>query len=245
MKSVSKYKNSLTSVIFKTRSINITDSAESILMLIKFRVSGGLRFLSHAETVKVFQRACVRAGIEVQYSEGFNPRLKLSLPLPRSVGVESDDELLCIKMAKGSGDISELCSLIKSGLGRQLPAGIELAGVEAAKGKVSFEAASARYVLTVREEYAGEELKAKIEKLMASESFIIERYYEPGSSKFKRVDAREFIKSVTMEGGSVGVECKISSAGAIRVEEILKVLALEPWQLAEPVRRTNVVWQEN
>jgi radical SAM-linked protein len=214
-------------------------------MLIKFRVRGGLRFLSHAETVKIFQRACVRAGIEVQYSEGYNPRLKLSLPLPRSVGVESDDELLCIKVAKRTGDISELCGLIKSSLGKELPAGIELAGVEAAKGKISFTAASARYILTVREEYAGEELKAKIEKLLASESFIIERHYEPGSSKFKRVDAKEFIKSVTIQGGSVSVECKISSAGAIRIEEILKVLALEAWQLAEPVRRTNVVWQEN
>ena len=98
---------------------------------------------------------------------------------------------------------------------------------------------------SVRQEYAGEELKAKIEKLMASESFIIERYYEQGSSKFKKVDAREFIKSVTIQGGSVNVECKISSAGAIRIEEILKVLALEAWQLAEPVRRTDVVWQEN
>ncbi len=232
-------------LIFKARRINITVSTEAILVLIKFRVEGDLRFLSHAETVKVFQRACVRAGIEVQYSEGFNPRLKLSLPLPRSVGVESDEELLCIKVAKGSGDISELCSLIKSGLGKELPAGIELAGVEAAKGKVSFTAASARYVLAVRKEYAGEELKAKIEKLMASESFIIERYYEPGSSKFKRVDAREFIKSVTMEGGSVNVECKISSAGAIRVEEILKVLGLDAAQLAAPVRRRNVVWEEN
>jgi radical SAM-linked protein len=214
-------------------------------MLIKFGVSGGLRFLSHAETVKVFQRACVRAGIEVQYSHGFNPRLKLSLPLPRSVGVESDDELLCIKVAKPSEDISELCSLIKSGLGKELPAGIELAGVEAAKGKVSFEAASVRYVLTVQQEYAGEELKAKIEKLMTSDSFIIERHYEPGSAKSKRVDVREFIKSVTIQGGTVGVECKISSAGAIRIDEILRVLGLEAWQLAEPVKRTNVVWQEN
>ena len=65
----------------------------------------------------------------------------------------------------------------------------------------------------MRQEYAGEELKAKIEKLMASDSFIIERYSEPGSSKFKRVDVREFIKSVTIQSGSVGVECKISAAG--------------------------------
>ncbi|MBN2271219.1 MAG: DUF2344 domain-containing protein, partial [Sedimentisphaerales bacterium] len=63
-------------------------------MLLKFRIWGNLRFLSHAETMKVFQRACARAGLDVAHTEGFNPRPRLSLPLPRSVGVESDEELL-------------------------------------------------------------------------------------------------------------------------------------------------------
>ena len=49
----------------------------------------------------------IRAGIEVRYSEGFNPRIKMSLPFPRSVGIEADDELLCVSLparrAEGSG----------------------------------------------------------------------------------------------------------------------------------------------
>lgn len=69
---------------------------ETMLLAVRFKVEGSLRFLSHAETLRLFQRACVRAGLALRYSEGFNPHPKLSLPLPRSVGVESDDELLCL-----------------------------------------------------------------------------------------------------------------------------------------------------
>ncbi|MHC4625895.1 MAG: DUF2344 domain-containing protein, partial [Planctomycetota bacterium] len=42
--------------------------------MIKFRVRDTLRFLSHAETLRVFQRACVRGHIKILYSQGFNPR---------------------------------------------------------------------------------------------------------------------------------------------------------------------------
>ena len=69
---------------------------ENVLLAIRFKVEGTLRFLSHAETVRLLERACVRAGLRLRYSEGFNPHPKLSLPLPRPVGVESDEELLCL-----------------------------------------------------------------------------------------------------------------------------------------------------
>ena len=83
--------------------MHIAVSNETILLVIKFKLSGSLRFLSHAEMLKVFQRACVRAGIKIQYSQGFNPRPKLSLPLPRSVGVETDEDLLCLRVARDPG----------------------------------------------------------------------------------------------------------------------------------------------
>ena len=72
------------------------------LLVIKFKIGGNLRFLSHAQTLMVFRRACIRAGIKIQYSQGFNPRPRLSLPLPRPVGVASDDELLCLRVRKST-----------------------------------------------------------------------------------------------------------------------------------------------
>ncbi len=74
----------------------IAASNETMLLAVRFKVEGSLRFLSHAETLRLLQRACVRAGLALRYSEGFNPHPKFSLPLPRPVGVESEDELLCL-----------------------------------------------------------------------------------------------------------------------------------------------------
>ena len=49
----------------------------------------------------MFDRALVRAQIKLKYSEGFNPRPKLSLPLPRSVGVAAEDDLFCVGLVGG------------------------------------------------------------------------------------------------------------------------------------------------
>ena len=102
--------------------MHIVASNETILLVMKFRIGRSLRFLSHAETLSLFQRACVRAGIDLCYSQGFNPRPKLSLPLPRPVGVESDDELLAVRVLKstpaqrqeGTGNTGDLCSFVEA-----------------------------------------------------------------------------------------------------------------------------------
>ncbi|MHC4594604.1 MAG: TIGR03936 family radical SAM-associated protein, partial [Planctomycetota bacterium] len=108
--------------------------AKSILVLVKFKIRGNMRFLSHAEVLKVFQRACVRTGIKMQYSQGFNPRPRLSLPLPRSVGVETDNDLLCLRIDRGTSaqahkSISDLCTSMKTKLSEQLPENFELVSV--------------------------------------------------------------------------------------------------------------------
>ena len=216
---------------------------ETTLLVIKFRLRGTLRFLSHAETLRVFQRACVRAGINIQYSQGFNPRPRMSLPLPRPVGVESDDELLCLRILNSAKDASDLCNIIKDKLSAQLPEGCELISVNTAQAGRSFQPRSARYVFTVSPEYLNEGLRARIDCLLASESLNIQRRIEKKNSRFKNVDVRKFLKSIKSDDRSIIVEYNISFAGSIRIEEILRLLELDEGKLASPVRRTNVQWQ--
>jgi len=52
------------------------------------------------------------------------------------------------------------------------------------------------------------------------------------------------LKSIVLKDRCIVVECKISSAGSIRVEEILNLLELDVENLAAPIRRTSVRWQE-
>jgi radical SAM-linked protein len=223
------------------------------MVMVEFRVLGNLRFLSHAETVRVFQRACVRAGIKVLYSKGFNPRPKLSLPLPRSVGVEADDDVLCLQIEESTGtgehggasESDGLCNSVKTALSEQLPDGFELLSVKMAKGKSSIQPRLAVYLLAVREEYLNEELRSRIKNLPASENLEISRRTEPESAGFKNINVRPFLKSIELDSTGIAVECEISPAGTIRVDEILKLLGLDYGMLSAPVRRTKVQWQES
>jgi len=194
-----------------------------------------------------FQRACVRAGINIQYSQGFNPRPRMSLPLPRSVGVESDDELFCLRVAVDPDElrVTSYESRINDDLSAQLPEGCELLSVSVAQAGRSFQPSTATYVLAVKAEYFDEKLKATIERLLASEKLNIQRKTGIKLSKIKNLDVRVFLKSIKLEDRSIIVECNISSAGSIRVEEILRLLELDESKLASPVRRTSIQWQVN
>lgn len=248
--------------------MHIADSKLIILVLIKFRVRGALRYICHSEMLKIFKRACVRAGIKIQHSQGFNPRPRLSLPLPRPVGIESDDDLLCLRIYKCTGEpvlcsstatedvqeqksISELCTLIKTKLSEQLPEGVELLSVEVPEAKTIPQPHCITYILAVRPEYADDRLKATIKHLSERKHIIVERKIdvtkfkiENRKSRIKEVNVRPFLKSIELDDRSIAVECAFTSAGSIRVEEILNLLEIDEEKLTAPIKRTNVQWQK-
>jgi radical SAM-linked protein len=213
-------------------------------VLLKFGIRGNLRFLSHAETMKVFQRACARAGLDVAHTEGFNPRPRLSLPLPRSVGVESDEELLAFVVRSDDGEDAavDVEGRVQRRLSEQLPQGCEILSCTAVRGGRTPLPRSAAYVLAVRPEYLDEQLRNRIKDLLAGETLVLRRQVDEKASRFKDVDVRSFLKSIELKDGCVSVECEISSGGSIRVEEILNILSLDIAKLARPIKRTSVQW---
>ena len=224
---------------------------ETMLLAVRFKVEGSLRFLSHAETLRLFQRACVRAGLALRYSEGFNPHPKLSLPLPRPVGVESDEELLCLWVQReppAEADVPDEPagmdheSRIMAALAPQLPQGCELLSVSTPETGASFQPRSATYILPVKQERFSEQLKATAEQVLASEHLPLRRPMDESGLKFKNVDVRSFLKSIKLEDGSIIVECEIRPDGSVRVDELLRLLGLDEVALAAPIRRTNVQW---
>ena len=75
----------------------------------------------------MFDRALRRAGIEVAFSEGFNPHPKIAFGPPLPVGVEGQCEYVDIDIKKipGNGDISD-SAIVKEILQPELPEGIEI-----------------------------------------------------------------------------------------------------------------------
>lgn len=71
---------------------------QTMQIRIKFRKYGSLIYISHLDLAKTMQRIMVRAGIDIWYSEGFNPQPKIVFAVPLPVGVESDCEYMDIKI---------------------------------------------------------------------------------------------------------------------------------------------------
>jgi hypothetical protein len=163
------------------------------------------------------------------------------------VGVESDEELLCLRVAVDPDElrVTNQESLIRDKLSAQLPEGCELLSASVARAGRSFQPSSATYVLAVKAEYLDDKLKTTITDLLASENLNIRRRTGAENSKIKNLDVRVFLKSIKLDGRSIIVECNISPAGSIRVDEILRLLELDEGKLESPVRRTNVQWQVN
>ncbi|MBN1507268.1 MAG: DUF2344 domain-containing protein [Sedimentisphaerales bacterium] len=219
-------------------------SSPAPTLVVRFRIGGSMRFLSHAETLRLWQRACARAGLPVKYTGGFNPHPRLSLPLPRSVGVESDEELLVIRLSErpedGDGTYE---ARVQQTLQETLPAGVDITDVELA-GSGSFQARSADYAFCLREDRAvglAEPLRQRAMAVLAGESWIVDRK-RPGDPKARRIDVRPFLESIRPAGRGVVVKCNVTAAGSIRIEEILQLLELKTEDLAGPVRRTAVEW---
>ncbi len=61
---------------------------------------GPARFLGHLELNHLFGRAIRRAGIPVAYSQGFHPKPKISFDDPLPLGIESEGELMRLKLQR-------------------------------------------------------------------------------------------------------------------------------------------------
>lgn len=65
---------------------------------LRFEKTGRAVYISHLDLMATMQRAFARAGLELKYSEGFNPHPLISILLPLSVGTGSRCELMDFRL---------------------------------------------------------------------------------------------------------------------------------------------------
>ena len=68
--------------------------------LLGFYKKSNMRFISHLDLQRLFKRCIKRAGIEVAYSNGFNPHEKINIVHPLSLGFETDRDYFEIDTQK-------------------------------------------------------------------------------------------------------------------------------------------------
>jgi radical SAM-linked protein len=75
---------------------------------VRFAKAGKVRFTSHRDVARIWERALRRVGVPVAYTEGFSPRPKLSFGLALSTGHESLGEYLDVNIRDDApgGDVT-------------------------------------------------------------------------------------------------------------------------------------------
>jgi radical SAM-linked protein len=71
---------------------------------LRYTKEGKVRWTSHRDAARIWERALRRAGLAVAYTEGFSPRPRLHFGLALPTGYESDVELLDVDLAEQLAD---------------------------------------------------------------------------------------------------------------------------------------------
>ena len=90
-----------------------------------FSKTGDMRFISHLDLMRLFQRAIRRADLPVAISKGFSPHLKISIAKALKLGLESDCEELTMDM---SAPVE--ADALRRSLNNNLPEGVRIKDVK-------------------------------------------------------------------------------------------------------------------
>lgn len=99
---------------------------DNVKLRICFDKHGKIRFTSHRDVARIWERTLRRASLPVAYSEGFSPRPKLSFGLALSTGQESDAEYLDIELDPDRTDLAMDLESLATELSGHLPVGMHV-----------------------------------------------------------------------------------------------------------------------
>ncbi|MDC7225866.1 MAG: TIGR03936 family radical SAM-associated protein [Spirochaetales bacterium] len=116
------------------------DKKREIKLLFKFTKNGKAAFLSHINVMNVFERSFLRAGLELKYSQGFNPKPKLEFANPLTLGFESKQELAAVEMITGENTTNDdAAKVFKEKMNKSLPEGMSITDAKVIKAVASAE----------------------------------------------------------------------------------------------------------
>ncbi len=92
---------------------------------LEFKKTGDIKYTSHLDMQRLFKRAFKRAGIPIEYSQGFNPHPKMGFAQPLSLGYTASSEYLEFNTTKNIRSEFALDSMRNN-----MPEGIEITKLE-------------------------------------------------------------------------------------------------------------------
>jgi radical SAM-linked protein len=218
-----------------------TDQTPKQRLRARFAKGEPLKYISHLDLARTWERVFRRARLPVAYSQGFNPRPRFQIAAALPVGVTGREELLDLWLLESLVPEETLARLRPA-----LPRGLEVLDVaevelRAASLQSQLRAASYRAVVTSSETV--EAIDARVQALMALATISRQRHHK---GKWQTYDLRPLIQEVEVQSGAEGeqvllMRLQASPQGAGRPDEVLDVLGLS--LAPHYMERTNLCFE--
>jgi radical SAM-linked protein len=208
---------------------------------IRFSRGEEIKYISHLDLMRLWQRALNRAGIALAYSEGFSPHPRTSLAMPLALGVTSEAELMDIMLEKFVSPHT-----FTAAVERQLPRGVTIDGVFNVPLKLpslQSQLRQAEYAVAIATDKEKSEIESAINALLDKESLPWEHRRDTGPRKY---DLRALIDDLWLiewrEGFcNIGMLLRCDSTGSGRPEQVAAALGFDKYP--ESIHRKKLILQ--
>lgn len=206
---------------------------------LKFGRGEELKFLSHLDLMRLWERALRRAGLPLAYSEGFTPHPRIALAAPLSVGVTSEAELMDVFLSRWIAPDSFVAQAKK-----QLPQGLDLPeawpvglNIPSLQSQVRF----AEYKVEVDTEKARQEVESAVRSLLSAEELPWHHFRDTGARHY---DLRALVDDLWLIDCRdslcvLGMRLRCDARGSGRPEQVAKALGLS--QRPKFIHRTKLI----
>ncbi|HEX6150691.1 TIGR03936 family radical SAM-associated protein [Nocardioides sp.] len=189
---------------------------------IRYAKRGRLRFTSHRDFSRAFERALVRARLPMAYSSGFNPHPRISYAGAAPTGSASEAEYLEIGLAERLDP-----AVVHEVLDAALPDGLDVVRVvESAGGALADLLTASRWRIDTTASES--DLITAVEGFLGTDSVLVERMTKKG---MRELDCRAAVARIEVDGSSL-VLLLHHTVPAVRPDDVLtglrQVTGLEP-----------------
>ena len=168
---------------------------------VRYAKRGRLRFTSHRDFSRAFERAVVRARVPMAYSSGFNPHPRISYAGASPTGAASEAEYLELGLARVV-DPDE----VRTALDDALPPGLDVLEVAESRGGSLADLLQASVWRTRVPGLTPEATAAAISAFLAAEEVMVERMTKKGMRSF---DCRSAVLSLSCGAIDGDEQCAI------------------------------------
>lgn len=162
---------------------------------IRYAKRGRLRFASHRDFSRAFERAVVRAGLPMAYSSGFNPHPRISYAGAAPTGAASEAEYLEIGLAEQVDP-----EQVRAALAEAMPDGLDVVVVaESPGGAMADRLEVSRWLIELQT--APEESRSAVERFLGSDRVPVSRMTKRGLREF---DARSAVIALAVQDAPDG-----------------------------------------